>query len=64
MKAVIDQRKCSGAGECVKLMPELFRFEPGSKKARASEEDVTNDQLTKLAKALDACPAGAIELVP
>jgi ferredoxin len=63
MKAVVNQRKCTGAGECVKLLPEVFRFEAGSKKARASDDGVPTEHLAALAQALEACPANAISLV-
>lgn len=60
MKVCVDQSKCRTAGLCVQLCPEVFRFEPGSKKAVALDEAVPVDAEGRCWKAVRKCPVGAI----
>lgn len=62
MKVIVDQVKCTSAGICVQRMPELFQFEPGSKKARAEDREIPDQEVARLEETVAACPAGAILL--
>ena len=62
MKIVVDQRKCQTVGICVKLCPEVFRFQEGSKKAIALEDDLPLEYLAACIEAIEKCPTGAISL--
>ena len=62
MKAIVDQTKCSSAGICVQRMPDVFHFEPGSKKARAIDQEIPDREVMRLVETAAACPTKAIEL--
>ncbi|HDP24584.1 MAG TPA: ferredoxin [Deltaproteobacteria bacterium] len=62
MKIVVDQRKCQTVGICVQLCPEVFRFQEGSKKAVALENDIPLRYLDACIEAIEKCPSGAISL--
>ncbi len=60
MNVVIDQEKCNGAGICVQMVPELFRFQEGSKKGIATQRTVSPSLEANVRRAAKQCPAGAI----
>ena len=63
MKAMIDQRKCNGAGICVQELPSVFRFQEGSKKAVAVPEQVPETLGPRLRKVARECPANAVVVI-
>lgn len=58
----VDQNQCETAGICVQLCPDIFRFEPGSKKAVARFDRIPADLELRCREAVRRCPAGAIRL--
>ncbi len=60
MKVEVDQVRCSTAGMCVKICPEVFRFQEGSKKAIAIPGDIPPELVQKCIKAATSCPNEAI----
>ena len=62
MKVRVDQVLCETAGICVQRCPEIFRFQEGSKKAAAIEENVPKALENKCFEVAAACPAGAIKI--
>ena len=62
MKVQVDQVKCGTAGICVKLCPEVFRFQEGSKKATAVLEEIPLAFQQKCKEAARKCPILAITI--
>ncbi len=62
MRIVVDQDKCNGAGVCVQEMPNVFRFQEGSKKGAPIKPEVSSSLEAKLRKVAAMCPAGAIHV--
>ncbi len=60
MKIRVDQLKCDTTGICVKECPELFRFQEGSKKAEAIEEEVPAALERACMDVAARCPSKAI----
>ena len=60
MKVVINQEKCNGAGICVQELPDVFRFQVGSKKGIPIDEEVSPALADKLHAVAAKCPTGAI----
>ena len=60
MIAKVLQEKCDGVGMCVKICPDLFRFQEGSKKATTLFDRVPDVLREKCLKAADSCPNKAI----
>ncbi|MCF7859769.1 MAG: ferredoxin [Candidatus Cloacimonetes bacterium] len=60
MKVKVDQLKCETIGICVKLCPEVFRFEIGSKKAVAKQGEIPTKFIDKCIEAKRKCPKNAI----
>jgi ferredoxin len=60
MKVTVDHIKCHGIGICVKDCPEVFRFEPGSKRAVSRYDEVPPAFREKARSAAAECPNGAI----
>lgn len=60
MKVQIDQQKCNGAGNCVQELPQIFRFQEGSKKGIEKAKEVPPGLEQKVAKVARECPASAI----
>lgn len=60
MRVVIDQDKCNGAGICVQELPDVFRFQVGSKKGIPVDEEVNPSLGPKLRAVAAKCPAQAI----
>ncbi len=63
MKAKVDQVKCDITGRCVKICPEVFQFQVGSKKAKAPDDDIPLRFEEKCREAAEQCPVGAIEIL-
>ncbi len=63
MQIEVDQIKCKTAGICVKLCPEVFRFEVGSKKAAAIESKIPAHLADKCLEAQRQYPQEAINLL-
>ena len=63
MRASIDQSKCETAGLCVKICPEVFTFQPGSKKAVAKLLLVPEELEEKCREAAAQCPVNAVKLI-
>jgi len=59
----VDPSKCKTFGICVKLCPEVFRFETGSKKAVAIEGEIPADLVDKCLEAQRKCPEAAILVI-
>jgi ferredoxin len=60
MKMEVDQTKCGTVGVCVKICPEVFRFQEGSKKAVAVTGDIPEEFIAKCIDAIEKCPNKAI----
>jgi ferredoxin len=60
MKVEIDQQKCNGAGVCVQELPEIFRFQEGSKKGIEKTRGVPPGLEQKVLRAAKQCPSSAI----
>ena len=60
MRARVLQEKCGGVGMCVKICPDLFRFQEGSKKAATLLDKVPQKFEKECRKAADSCPNKAI----
>lgn len=60
MRTKVDQTKCKTVGECVKTCPEVFHFEPGSKKAASKVNKVPKVLEERVALAAGRCPEDAI----
>jgi ferredoxin len=62
MKIRIDQLKCDTSGICVMECPELFRFQEGSKKAKALVEKIPPSLEDICIRIAERCPSNAIIL--
>lgn len=62
MKIKVDQLKCDTSGICVMECPELFRFQEGSKKAKALVEVVSPSMEDICIRFADRCPSNAVIL--
>ena len=60
MKAEVDQKKCSTAGVCVQKLPEVFRFQEGSKKATVILDEIPPELQRKVIDVSWECPNKAI----
>jgi len=60
MRARVDQLKCETIGICVKECPQVFRFQPGSKKATVIVEEIPLALEEKCRKVARMCPSEAI----
>jgi ferredoxin len=60
MKAKVDQMKCETIGICVKECPQVFRFQPGSKKATVIVDEIPPALEEKCRQVARMCPAEAI----
>ena len=60
MKVEVDQMKCGTAGMCVKICPEVFRFQEGSKKAKVMMDPVPAAFHEKCRRAARECPNNAV----
>jgi ferredoxin len=62
IRVMVDQTKCESIGECVRIAPDVFRFEAGSKKAAVALERVPMSLCSLVCAAAKACPVGAISV--
>ena len=62
MKVEVDQMKCGTVGLCVKKCPKVFRFQEGSKKARAIPGAIPPAFQKKCRDAARKCPNAAITI--
>ena len=60
MKAAVIQKQCGSVGICVKIAPEVFRFQEGSKKAMVVMDDIPPQYQEQCRKAASKCPNKAI----
>jgi ferredoxin len=60
MRVHVDQLKCKTYGICVQEMPEVFRFQEGSKKAKVILEEIPLSLQPKVREVALKCPARAI----
>jgi len=60
MRAKVDQIKCTTVGTCVKECPEVFRFQPGSKKATVIVDEIPPALELKCREVAKMCPNEAI----
>jgi ferredoxin len=58
----VDPVKCEIAGICVEMVPEVFRFQAGNKKAVVYRDPIPAELEKSCAKAALACPTGAIQI--
>ncbi|MEJ2725084.1 MAG: ferredoxin [Deltaproteobacteria bacterium] len=60
MKAEVDQMKCGTVGICVKICPEVFRFQEGSKKATVILDPIPPAFHDRCRRAARECPNNAV----
>jgi ferredoxin len=60
MRAKVDPLQCRTVGECVKLCPEVFRFQEGSKKATVTLDPIPPGLEEKVCEAARRCPQKAV----
>jgi ferredoxin len=60
MRVKVDQVKCGTIGICVKECPQVFRFQPGSKKAMVIVDEVPSGLEQKCREVAKMCPNEAI----
>jgi ferredoxin len=63
MRLIVDQIKCSTAGICIKICPEVFRFQERNKKAAALFDKIPASLEKKCLEAVDLCPNKAIFII-
>jgi ferredoxin len=60
MKVEVDQMKCGTVGICVKICPEVFRFQEGSKKATVILDPIPATFHEQCRSAARECPNNAV----
>jgi ferredoxin len=60
MRAKVDQLRCATIGICVKELPYVFRFQPGSKKAMVIVDEIPPGLERKCREVAKMCPNEAI----
>ncbi len=60
MEVRVDQNKCTGAGVCVMRLPNIFRFQEGSKKARVQVDRIPPELERDCIRVAAECPSQAI----
>ena len=60
MRVKVDQLKCETIGICVKECPQVFRFQPGSKKATVIVDSIPSELERKCREVARMCPNEAI----
>lgn len=60
MRARVDPLKCRTVGECVKVCPEAFRFQEGSKRAAVTLDPIPPGLEGKVCEAARRCPENAV----
>jgi ferredoxin len=59
----INPERCNGAGICVQLAPEIFRFTEGSKQAKLIVEEIPGKHKESVREAVAQCPTKAIFVI-
>jgi ferredoxin len=62
MHAAVDQIKCRSVGICVTECPQVFHFEPGSKRASVRLDPVPRRYHAICRELVKRCPEGAISI--
>ncbi|WP_182903056.1 ferredoxin [Microbispora sp. H10830] len=62
MKAIVDEAKCCGAGQCVLIAPEVFDQRDEDGIVVLLEAEPAEEQHTAVREAAAVCPAAAIRL--
>ncbi|GAA2606162.1 ferredoxin [Streptomyces tubercidicus] len=62
MKITVDEEKCSGAGQCVLVAPEVFDQRDEDGIVVVLEPEPPQDRYALTREAAAVCPAAAIEL--
>jgi ferredoxin len=60
MRAEVDQLKCRTVGECVRICPDVFRFQEGSKRATVLVDPIPPRFEAKVRQAAKRCPQSAV----
>ena len=60
LRVMVNQSKCSSAGIRVKELTEIFRFQPGSKRAEVIVDIVPERFEEQCRKIAEKCPSQAI----
>jgi ferredoxin len=60
LKAIVDQKRCQSVGICVQQLPEVFQFQPGSKKAMVIKKEIPVELERKCREVAAQCPQQAI----
>lgn len=60
MRAKVLPTKCETVGACVMICPDVFRFQPGSKKAAVIADPVPEIYENDCREAAESCPRNAI----
>ena len=60
MKARVNQMRCETVGICVKECPQVFRFQPGSKRATVIVDEIPPALEPKCREVAARCPSKAI----
>jgi len=60
MRASVDKLKCNSNGLCVVELPEVFRYQEGSKKAGVRLDPIPRGLWNKTRDVAARCPTGAI----
>jgi ferredoxin len=60
VRVTVDQTKCATIGICVKELPQVFRFQEGSKKATVLLDEIPPALQQKCRQVARECPNNAI----
>lgn len=63
IEIVLDEKRCQGYGNCVPILPEAFKLEPGAKRAELLAAHLPEEQLEDIQEAIRNCPARAIKMM-
>lgn len=58
-RLVVNQERCIACGACIQIDEEHFNFSPAGTSVEISQDNLDSEAL---AKAIDSCPVGAIDL--
>ncbi|MVU80701.1 ferredoxin [Nocardia sp. ET3-3] len=61
MKIVVDRSRCTGLGICEAIAPEVFEVDDNGELVLL-QEDITEEQLARVEKAIEGCPTAALKL--
>ena len=63
MRATVLLNKCDTTGRCVQICPEVFKFQPGHKKATVTANPIPKIYEGDCRKAAEECPMNAIVIM-